>query len=304
MKRTYKIEKTTRKAYSVAVTGAAGQIGSHIISQIASGTLLGEREVELRLIDIPQMEDTLIGLGMELIDMNQKNLVKVSVHTEYEKALEDVDAAILIGGRPQKPGEPRSALLASNAEIVVNQARAVKNPNAEIVVTVNPANTLALAASKVTRARVTSLSRLDENRANSMMRDRYGEGNYPEVYAMGDHGPTMYLHNLDAHLVYEVKNRAAAVQKLRGRSSSFSAAKATVDHLRDLINGVNTPVSMGMVSKGEYGVEEGLVFAFPARIDRHGNVEVVEGLNVNEEAMRETEAALKEQAEELESLGF
>ena len=57
----YTIEKTnTDYAYKVAVTGAAGQIGGYIISMIANGDLLGDREVELRLLDIPEAENALL----------------------------------------------------------------------------------------------------------------------------------------------------------------------------------------------------------------------------------------------------
>lgn len=48
----------------------------------------------------------------------------------------------------------------------------------------------------------------------------------------------------------------------------MSAAKAAVDHMKDLWLG--TPkdeyVSMGVVSDGSYGVPKGIVFSFPVTI--------------------------------------
>ena len=41
----------------VAVTGAAGQIGYALIYRIASGELFAGRQVELRLLEVPQARD-------------------------------------------------------------------------------------------------------------------------------------------------------------------------------------------------------------------------------------------------------
>ena len=54
---------------TVAVTGAAGQIGYSLLFRIAHGDLLGpERPVRLRLLEIPQALSALEGTVMELQD--------------------------------------------------------------------------------------------------------------------------------------------------------------------------------------------------------------------------------------------
>ena len=52
----------------VAVTGAAGQIGYSLLFRLASGSLLGDRPIELRLLEIEPALKTLEGVVMELDD--------------------------------------------------------------------------------------------------------------------------------------------------------------------------------------------------------------------------------------------
>lgn len=57
------------ESVKVCVTGAAGQIGYSILPMIASGRMLGpETRIELNLLDIPQCEEALRGVAMELQD--------------------------------------------------------------------------------------------------------------------------------------------------------------------------------------------------------------------------------------------
>ena len=66
-----------------------------------------------------------------------------------------------------------------------------------------------------------------------------------------------------------VKKRAAAILEARGMSSAASASHAIVDSVASIVR--PTPpgecVSLAVVSRGEYGVPEGLQFGFPVRTD-------------------------------------
>ena len=56
-------------AVTVAVTGAAGQIGYALVFRIASGQLLGaDTPVALRLLEIPPAMDAVKGVIMEVQD--------------------------------------------------------------------------------------------------------------------------------------------------------------------------------------------------------------------------------------------
>ena len=53
----------------VAVTGAAGQIGYALLFRIAAGGLFGpDQRVRLQLLEVPQAENALQGVVMELRD--------------------------------------------------------------------------------------------------------------------------------------------------------------------------------------------------------------------------------------------
>ena len=45
-------ESNAASPLKVAVTGAAGQIGYSLLFRLASGSLLGDRPIELRLLEI------------------------------------------------------------------------------------------------------------------------------------------------------------------------------------------------------------------------------------------------------------
>ena len=53
----------------VAITGAAGQIGYALLFRIASGEMLGkDQPVILQLLDLPQAQNAVKGVMMELED--------------------------------------------------------------------------------------------------------------------------------------------------------------------------------------------------------------------------------------------
>ena len=58
----------------VAVTGAAGQIGYALVYRIASGELFPGRQVELRLLEVPQAVKAVEGVAMEP-ELNQPDRV-------------------------------------------------------------------------------------------------------------------------------------------------------------------------------------------------------------------------------------
>ena len=96
-----------------------------------------------------------------------------------------------------------------------------------------------------------------------------------------------------------VQKRGAAVIEKRGQSSAASAAHAAIDS----VNSVHTPTaaddwhSLAVVSRGEYGVPEGLQFGFPVRSD--GTAwSVVEGLEHDDFARGKIDVTTKELLEE------
>eukprot|EP00658_Telonema_sp_P-2_P036727 TRINITY_DN26503_c0_g1_i3.p1 TRINITY_DN26503_c0_g1~~TRINITY_DN26503_c0_g1_i3.p1 ORF type:complete len:157 (+),score=56.83 TRINITY_DN26503_c0_g1_i3:144-614(+) len=79
-----------------------------------------------------------------------------------------------------------------------------------------------------------------------------------------------------------VGKRGAAIIEARGLSSAASAANAAIGHMRDWAIGTDGSwVTMGVPSKGWYGIPEGVVFGFPVTC-KDGVYTVVEGLEVSQ----------------------
>ena len=156
----------------------------------------------------------------------------------------------------------RSDLLKDNGKIFVGQGKSISENAADdcrIVVVGNPCNTnCMIAASQSDRFnsnRFTAMTRLDQNRAVSMLAVKAGV-DVTEVSRMaifGNHSPTMfpdYSNTIisgksavevigdDSWLKNEyipaVGKRGAAIIKARGLSSAASAANALINHVLSL----------------------------------------------------------------------
>ncbi|MFD2678470.1 malate dehydrogenase [Camelimonas lactis] len=295
----------------VAVTGAAGQIGYALLFRIANGDLLGkDQPVHLSLLDLPQAQNAVRGVVMELEDCAFPLLAGFTVTDDPKVAFKDADVAILVGARPRGPGMERADLLSANAEIFTVQGRAlndVAKRSVKVLVVGNPANTNAYIAMKsapdLPAEAFSAMLRLDHNRALSMLASK---ANVPvadieKLAVWGNHSPTMYpdyrettvggkkiasLINDEAWnretFIPQVGKRGAAIIEARGLSSAASAANAAIDHVRDWVLGSNGKwVSMGIPSDGSYGIPEGVMFGVPV-ICEGGHYKRVEGLSFDD----------------------
>lgn len=320
----------------IAITGAAGQIGYALVYRLASGDLLGDEPVELRLLEVPAAVKALDGVAMELLDCAFLQLKGIEVTDDPAVAFDGANVAMLVGASPRSAGMERADLLEANAAIFAAQGRALAASAASdvrVVVTGNPANTNALIASRhadgIPASRFTALTRLDHNRARAQLaaKARRPVADVTNVTIWGNHSATQYADAFnaricgkpadqwiadDAWIAFDflptVAKRGAAVIAARGRSSAASAANATLDHVRDWLLG--TPggewTSMAVVSDGSYGVPAGLVSSFPVRC-HSGEWEIVQGLPLNAFARSRVNVSvdeLKAEAEEVRSMGL
>ena len=320
----------------VAVSGSAGQIAYALLFRAASGALLGpSRPVSLALLEVPQALPALDGVEMELRDCAFAPLAGIVKTDSAEAAFADADIVFLVGARPRGPGMERKDLLQANAEIFSAQGRALNaaaKKSAKILVVGNPANTNCLIARAnapdLPDSAFAAMTRLDHNRAAGLVaeKSRAAVAQVKRVAVWGNHSATQYpdIHHaavdgkpalevvgeewFKSEMIPAVQQRGAAVIKARGASSAASAASAALDHMRDWVCGQPDPddfASMALVSGGEYGVESGLVFSYPARCGGGGRAEVVSGLEVNEFSagkMRATEAELREERDAVRRL--
>jgi malate dehydrogenase len=311
----------------VAVTGAAGQIGYSLLFRLASGALLGDRPVELRLLEIEPALKALEGVVMELDDCAFPWLAGVEIGADPHKVFDGANLALLVGARPRGPGMERSDLLEANGAIFTAQGKALNSVAAgdiRVLVTGNPANTNALIAMSnapdIPRERFSSLTRLDHNRAISQLAKKTGVAvtDIKKMTIWGNHSNTQYPDVFHAEIggrnaaevvgdeawienefIPTVAKRGAAVIAARGASSAASAASATVDAARDWLLG--TPdgdwTSMSVVSDGSYGVPEGLIYSFPVTT-KDGIWSIVPGLEIDNFSRGKIDASAAELSDE------
>ena len=313
----------------VAVTGAAGQIGYSLLFRIANGDLLGkDQPVILQLLEIPdeKAQKALAGVIMELEDCAFPLLAGVTAHSDPLTAFKDIDVALLVGARPRGPGMERKDLLSANAQIFTAQGKAlnaVAKKTVKVLVVGNPANTNAYIAMKsapdIPAKNFTAMLRLDHNRALSQLATKLNKpvAGIEKLVVWGNHSPTMYpdyrFATIDGKSVKDsindaawnkdvfiptVGKRGAAIIDARGLSSAASAANAAIDHIHDWVLGTNGKwVTMGIPSKGEYGIPAEVIYGFPVTCE-NGEYKMVEGLEIDEFSRERMTHTLNELLEE------
>ena len=289
----------------IAITGAAGQIGYSLLPRIAAGEMFGSQtKVSLQLLEIPPALEALGGVAMELQDCAFPLLDNVIVTSNPDEAFSGASLCLLVGSKPRGPGMERSDLLKDNGKIFVGQGQSIAEnaaDNCRIVVVGNPCNTnCMIAASQSDRFgsdRFTAMTRLDQNRAVSMLAVKAGV-DVAEVSHMaifGNHSPTMFPDFSNALIsgkpvtevigddnwlkneyIPAVGKRGAAIIKARGLSSAASAANALINHIQSLYTVSDTVHSIVVCSKGQYGFAEGVWAGMPVRTVSPGVYEVVD----------------------------
>ncbi|MFH8251601.1 malate dehydrogenase [Microbacterium sp. B2969] len=316
-------------ATTITITGAGGQIGYALLFRIAAGDMLGpDRPVRLRLLEIPQGMRAAEGAALELQDCAFALLHSVEVTDSAESAFDGASIALLVGARPRGPGMERADLLAANAGIFGPQGaalNAVAADDVRIVAVGNPANTNALiaraSAPDIPADRFTALTRLDHNRAVGQLAEaldarpddihgvaiwgNHSASQFPDVShatvagkpvvdalaeRLGGHEQALVW--LDDLFIPRVAKRGAEIIEVRGSSSVASAANAAIEHVRDEQSGTAW-TSAAVVSRGEYGVPEGLVCSFPVTSDGSG-YRVVEGLDLDARSRARFDASVAE----------
>ena len=313
----------------VAVTGAAGQIGYSLLFRIASGSMFGpDQPVILHLIEIEPALPALGGVVMELQDCAFPLLKGIVATASLDEGFAGVNWALLVGSVPRKAGMERKDLLGINGKIFIGQGKAIeKNAAADVRVLVvgNPSNTNCLIAMNNAKGipadRWFAMTRLDENRAKSQLALKAGVDvtAVSNLAIWGNHSATQYPDFFNARIdgrpatevitdtawlqgefLTTVQQRGAAIIKARGSSSAASAANAVVDTVRAL----TTPTryrdwySVAVCSRGDYGVEAGIISSFPIVTNDDGSWEIVQRVPVGEFSQAKINATVAELLEE------
>ena len=326
------------KEINVAVTGGAGQIAYSLLPRLVSGETFGpDTRVNLRLIEIPQVVDKLQGTIMELVDCGFDQTGELTATSDIREGVKDADWILLVGSIPRgividgKKIEERSDLLKINGGIFTDQGSAIgelAKSDAKILVVGNPANTNALIGMNSANnpsQQWFAMTALDANRAKAQLAEKAGVNisSLKNMIIWGNHSPTMYPDpynaTIDGTSAAEVINdskwlednylplvqqRGKAVIDARGASSAASAANAAIDTVKSVINPTDEgdSFSAAVVSDGSYGVPKGLIFGFPLRTTSGGEVEIIQGIELNSFANSKIQITTEELESEREAV--
>ncbi len=320
---------------TVAVTGAAGQIGYALVFRIASGQMFGpQTSVELRLLELEAALPSLEGVAMELEDCAFPLLRGVVTTAQADEAFKGVNWALLVGAVPRKAGMERSDLLGINAGIFAAQGRSLAANAAgdvRVLVVGNPCNTNCLIASAaapaIPRDRWFAMTMLDETRGRALLARRAGArvAEVRDLVIWGNHSSTQFPDAFHANIggraaaevinddewlrgefITAVQQRGAAIIAARGASSAASAANAVIETVRNIARPTGQIFSGAVPSPGDgtaYAVPAGIVFGYPLRGIAPGQVEIVQGIQHDAWAAERINTTLNELIEERDAVG-
>jgi malate dehydrogenase len=315
---------------TVAVTGAAGQIGYALLFRLASGQALGpDTRISLRLLELEAALPALEGVRMELDDCAFPLLDSVTCTADTDECFRGASWALLVGAVPRREGMERKDLLGINGGIFTGQGASIaRNAAADcrVLVVGNPCNTNALIGSTaaarhgMARDRWFAMTMLDENRGRSQLAAKAGVpvSDVRDLAIWGNHSSTQFPDAwhatiggrpapqviddepwLRGEFIANVQQRGAAVIKARGQSSAASAANAVIETVRNLAqpSGHTFSAAIPAPPEGGYGVPEGLVFGYPLRA-RAESVQIVQGIEHDDFARAGIAATTDELLEE------
>lgn len=317
---------------TVAVTGAAGQIGYALLFRIAAGQMFGpDTPVQLRLLELDAALPALDGVRMELDDCAFPLLDSVVCTSSTDEAFSGASWALLVGAVPRREGMERKDLLTVNGGIFIGQGEAIARNAADdcrVLVVGNPCNTNALIGSTAAArhgmpaGRWFAMTMLDENRGRSQLASKAGVpvSDVRDLAIWGNHSSTQFPDAWHASIgerpapeaindeewlrgsfIASVQQRGAAIIKARGQSSAASAANAVIDTVRNVARPAHETTFSAAIAApatGGYEVPEGLVFGYPLRATAPGEVEIVQGIDHDDFARSRLEITTNELLEE------
>ena len=295
------------KIKNITITGAAGNIAYALIFRILSNPpFKGIDKINLTLLDITPSIKSLTGLKYEIEDCAFETLNHILITDNPELAFDGSDYIIMVGAKPRTKGMERSDLIMDNANIFKSQAKIINgvcSQDTKIIVIGNPANTNALILNyntpNIPNTNITSLMKLDQNRAKSILASKINQkveciknmivwGNHsttqvPDLYNCLVNSEEIKLDDPWIHdtFIPKVQKRGGEIIEYRGLSSAASAASAIYDHIYVLENGSNDIEALGIMSKGEYDIRPDLMFSMPLKI-RDGAYMVEENIKIND----------------------
>lgn len=319
------------------MTGGAGQIAYSLLFRIAAGEMLGAKQpIALHILEIPEMQNALEGVKMELEDCAFPLVKEIVVGSDPNVVFRGVHYALLVGAKPRGPGMERGDLLMDNAKIFVAQGKALNeaaDKSVKVLVVGNPCNTNCLIAMShapnIPKNQFFAMMRLDQNRAQALLAHKANVA-VQEVARMaiwGNHSATQVpdyfnakikgkpvtdvikdLPFLQNEFMPKVQKRGAEIIAARGKSSAASAASAAIDSIRSLETATAEGDWFSLAVHSEnnpYGIDQNLIYSFPCRSTGDGRYEIVKTAQMNDtlqSLMKKSENELLEERQAVQAM--
>lgn len=327
---------SSKNLFKISVINAHSKISYNLLSHICSGKLnigtVKNKDISLSLHCVnDDMHDLLDGTKMELQDCAYGELTHVSVETDTKSTFENSDLVIFIN---ESEDLVRNTLQKfKNYALEINR---MVNKEAKIVVAGKHAMltcyVLIHFCTNIPKENFFALSRFEENKIKAALAKRLNIitscisnviiwGNSPDFIidhsfatAKGYEGSVWAPHIGEFSyaindIIYEklwlneeLPVTIDALQSKNIADFSLSYSAAILSQLQDLMTPCCSGLfSLGLVSKGWYGIPEGLVFSFPVTYENN-KVNVVHDLNVNasmKSKLKEAGEKLQKQCNEL-----
>ncbi|XP_071604047.1 putative malate dehydrogenase 1B [Heliangelus exortis] len=278
-------------------------------------------EISLHLLDASQFEEVLHGLALEAADLACPLLRSVGEHTEVAEAFAQADVVILLDDVLVNPEvQPLESCIREVGEIcqvyaplieknakrevrVIASGRTFVNLKAVMIMTygpsIKPENVIAVASSWESAAKAMLARKLNLSAAE--VKDVIVWGNISGCncidlshgkaygYDSGIRGPPDFPHPLldvitDREWLHSaVLSEQSSLRSRLSHSAGMLPAHAAATALTHWYQGSppGEAISVGVLTKGQYGIPEGIVFSVPVRF-HSGTWEVITELEMNE----------------------
>ena len=313
--------KHKRKKISVIGAGFVGSTCAHWAAQKELGDVV--------LVDIN--DGAAKGKALDLFEASPVEQFDswVTGTADY-KDTADSDVVIITAGIPRKPGMSRDDLLATNAKIMKEVCKGVKqySPNSVVIVVSNPLDAMAYVAMKETgfpRERVIGMAGvLDGARFRSFIAEELKVSvKDVQAFVLGGHGDTMVpmprhcsvggvpltemlsKERLDA-LVTRTRNGGAEIVGLLKTGSAYYAPSASAVQMAEaILKDQKRILPCAAFLKGEYGIKD-LFIGVLCKLGGGGLESVIEvKLNDTErEGLENSTKAVRELTEALSKLNI
>lgn len=308
----------------ITIVGA-GNVGASL-AQAAALTNLGH----IVLIDIPETGGMPAGKGLDILEAGPVYQYDSMVTGGTDWALaKDSDIVVVTAGIPRKPGMSRDDLLFTNAKIVGDVAKKIKEqaPKAIVIVVSNPLDAMCTVMHRVTgfpRERVIGMAGvLDSARMRTFIAQALAVSvENVHAFVLGGHGDTMVplprystvsgipvtellpADKVDA-IMQRTKDGGAEIVKLLEKGSAYYAPAASVcEMIEAILQDKKKILPCAVLLEGEYNVK-GLFVGVPVKLGAKGMEQVVsiKMLPAEQQAFDKSVGAVKELVSVLETKG-